>query len=73
VRLASFGDEARRFHGLRLVYDAKRGLATGFVDGERIGTVEARLLDLKVQLLVHAWAEGTEVRAVFRDFSFKVK
>ncbi len=72
-RLAPFGDEARKFHRLRLVYDAKKGLATGFVDGEKIGTIEARLLDLKVQLLVHAWAEGTEVRAVFKDFSFKLK
>jgi serine/threonine protein kinase len=73
ARLVPFGDEARRFHRLRLVYDAKRGLATGFVDGEKIGTIEARLLDLKPQLLVHAWAQGTEVRAVFRDFSFKAE
>jgi len=72
-RIAPFGDEARKFHRLRLVYDAKKGLATGFVDGKRIGTIEARLLDLKPQLLVHAWAEGTEVQAVLRDFSFKVK
>ena len=72
-RLAPFGDEARKFHRLHLVYDAERGVATGFVDGEKIGTIEARLLDLKPQLLVHAWAEGTEVRAVFKDFSFKLK
>jgi hypothetical protein len=69
--LQPFGDENETFHRLRLVYDSKQEVLTGYVDDQQIGTLEVELVGpSKFTLRVGTEAADVEVNVLYDNFRY---
>lgn len=69
-RLRPFGDEDQEFHRMRLVLDAASKTATGYVDGQEIGSTEVQEIgNLAIYLMASTQTQGAEIDVRFDNFS----